>query len=1310
MAFSITLLSVTSFAFAQSHEVTTYAGTRFEGYNDGHVTVAQFHYPFSVALTPNRDLYVADNTNNVIRIIYVNGTVDTYAGNGTFGIEDNVDALHATFTTISDILLAPNGDLYIAHPNERIVRIIYANGTVDTYAGTGLSGIMNGDALTQAQFREPIGLALAPNGDLYVSDHLAQTIRVVYTNGTVDTYAGNGAKYATDGYRLNATLITPNGIAFDSSGNLYIAETHSHNIRIVYSNGTLSTYAGNGTYDRVGGSVDGPRLNATFAYPIALIVVPSGDVYVASGFTNQIRIIYANGTVKTFAGSGIFGAEDGPALNATLHYPSGLAFDAIHGELYVADRFAHKIRRVSTLIIIDDATTNDIGNVITLTFSKNITITGNIPNTDFTLSDTTITVRNISITNNTSISLNLSDSFLANQTINLSYSQTQGTIIDLTNNNLHDFINQSVNNAVPKTPPTIINASTNNAGNIITITFNENITLAGPVPNSAFIFTNTNANVSSISRIPSTQIQLLLDTPVLANETDISLKYVSSSNNITDLNGTALGNVTNQSISNDMPKTPPSVTNISTNLAGNTITLTFNESIILITSTPSDFATDISNVTVNDISVLSNDTMILLNLNGYIMHGQNASLSYTPTKTKITDANGTALESFNKSVSNLVASASMFVNATTTSDGKYITILFSENITLDSNVIGSQFTLQGTPATTLPPIISTNDTITLVLATRILANETVTISYNGTPGMIVNSNDVPLENFANNPVSNSVPKTPPIIINASTNKAGNIITITFNEDIDLVDSVPNSDFTFTNTNANVSSISRIPSTQIQLLLDTPVLANETDISLKYVSSSNNITDLNGTALGNVTNQSISNDMPKTPPSVTNISTNLAGNTITLTFNESIILITSTPSDFATDISNVTVNDISVLSNDTMILLNLNGYIMHGQNASLSYTPTKTKITDANGTALESFNKSVSNLVASASMFVNATTTSDGKYITILFSENITLDSNVIGSQFTLQGTPATTLPPIISTNDTITLVLATRILANETVTISYNGTPGMIVNSNDVPLENFANNPVSNSVPKTPPIIINASTNNAGNIITITFNENITLAGPVPNSDFTFTNTNANVSSISRIPSTQIQLLLDTPVLANETDISLKYVSSSNNITDLNGTALGNVTNQSISNDIPKTPPIIIDTSTNNLAGNIITITFDKNITLAGTVPNSDFAFSNTKATVSSINQTSPSKQIQLNLNPLILANETGINLGYRNSSNNITDLNGTALGDIELMSDGISLSVYLILQLKLKSQMYLITYLKHHQSLLMHLPTMQEI
>ena len=106
-------------------------------------------------------------------------------------------------------------------------------------------------------------------------------------------------------------------------------------------------------------------------------------------------------------------------------------------------------------------------------------------------------------------------------------------------------------------------------------------------------------------------------------------------------------------------------------------------------------------------------------------------------------------------------------------------------------------------------------------------------------------------------------------------------------------------------------------------------------------------------------------------------------------------------------------------------------------------------------------------------------------------------------------------------------------MANETgINLGYRDSSNNITDLNGTALDNVANQNVSNNIPKTPPIIINASANNAGNIITITFDKNITLAGPVPNSDFTFTNTNANVSSISRIPPTQIQLQLDTPVLA----------------------------------------------------------------------------------------------------------------------------------------------------------------------------------
>ena len=765
---------------------------------------------------------------------------------------------------------------------------------------------------------------------------------------------------------------------------------------------------------------------------------------------------------------------------------------------------------------------------------------------------------------------------MANETgIILSYTNTSNFITDLNGTALGNVTNQSVSNDIPKTPPIIIDASTNNAGNIITITFDKNITLAGTVPNSAFTFTNTNANVSSISRMPSTQIQLLLDTPVLANETGIILSYTNTSNFITDLNGTALGNVTNQSISNNIPKTPPIIIDTSANNAGNIITITFDKNITLAGTVPnSDFTFSNTKAAVSSINQTSPSKQIQLTLNPPILANETGiNLGYRNSSNNITDLNGTALGDIELM-----------------SDGRNLS------------------------------------------------------------------------------VSNNIPKTPPIIINASTNKAGNIITITFNENITLAGPVPNSAFTFTNTNANVSSISRIPSTQIQLLLDTPVLANETDISLEYVSSSNNITDLNGTALGNVTNQSISNDIPKTPPIIIDTSTNKAGNIITITFDKNITLAGTVPnSDFEFSNTKAAVSSINQTSPSKQIQLTLNPPILANETGiNLGYRNSSNNITDLNGTALgdiELMSDGISlsvfnNIPKTPPIIIDASTNNAGNIITITFNEDIDLVDSVPNSAFTFTNTNAniSSISRIPSTQ--IQLLLDTPVLANETgIILSYTNTSNFITDLNGTALGNVTNQSVSNDIPKTPPIIIDASTNNAGNIITITFDKDIDPC---------------------RLPFQIQPLHLPTPTpmyppLAEYHLLRFNYWQMRQElfyliqtlITDLNGTALGNVTNQSISNNIPKTPPIIIDTSANN-AGNIITITFDKNITLA-TVPNSDFTFSNTKAAVSSINQTSPSKQIQLTLNPPILANETGINLGYRNSSNNITDLNGTALGDIEL-------------------------------------------
>ena len=701
-------------------------------------------------------------------------------------------------------------------------------------------------------------------------------------------------------------------------------------------------------------------------------------------------------------------------------------------------------------------------------------------------------------------------------------------------------------------------------------------TLSTPFQIQPLHLPTPSANISSISRIPSTQIQLLLDTPVLANETGIILSYTNTSNFITDLNGTALGNVTNQSVSNNIPKTPPIIIDASTNNAGNIITITFNEDIDLVDSVP------------------------------------NSAFTFTNT---------------------------------------------NANISSISRIPSTQ--------------------IQLLLDTPVLANETgIILSYTNTSNFITDLNGTALGNVTNQSVSNNIPKTPPIIIDASryTNNAGNIITITFDKNITLAGTVPNSAFTFTNTNANISSISRIPSTQIQLLLDTPVLANETGIILSYTNTSNFITDLNGTALGNVTNQSISNNIPKTPPIIIDTSANNAGNIITITFDKNITLAGTVPnSDFTFSNTKAAVSSINQTSPSKQIQLTLNPPILANETGiNLGYRNSSNNITDLNGTALgdielmsDGRNLSVSNNIPKTPpIIINASTNNAGNIITITFNEDITLAGPVPNSDFTFTNTSAniSSISRIPSTQ--IQLLLDTPVLANETgIILSYTNTSNFITDLNGTALGNVTNQSISNDIPKTPPIIINASTNNAGNIITITFNENITLVGPVPNSAFTFTNTNANVSSISRIPSTQIQLLLDTPVLANETGIILSYTNTSNFITDLNGTALGNVTNQSISNDIPKTPPIIINASTNN-AGNIITITFDKNITLAGTTSNSAFTFTNTNANISSISRIPPT-QIQLQLDTPVLANEVGIILSYTNTTNFITDLNGTALGNV---------------------------------------------
>ena len=319
--------------------VSTFAGTGVGGSLDGPALNATFYHPFGLELDSSGNLYVTDAGNNKIRIIYSNGTVSTYAGTGARGSLDG-PASSATFVNSQYIELDPHGNLYVADTGNNKIRIIHSNGTVSTYAGTGVGGSLDGPALN-ATFYRPFGLELDSSGNLYVTDTVNHKIRIIYSNGTVSTYAGTGASGSLDGPALNATFNHPRGLELDSSGNLYVTDTVNHKIRIIYSNGTVSTYAGTG----VGGSLDGPALNATFNHPRGLELDSSGNLYVTDTVNHKIRIIYSNGTVSTYAGTGVGGSLDGPALNATFSYPLGLELDS-SGNLYVST--SANIRKITT--------------------------------------------------------------------------------------------------------------------------------------------------------------------------------------------------------------------------------------------------------------------------------------------------------------------------------------------------------------------------------------------------------------------------------------------------------------------------------------------------------------------------------------------------------------------------------------------------------------------------------------------------------------------------------------------------------------------------------------------------------------------------------------------------------------------------------------------------------------------------------------------------------------------------------------------------------------------------------------------------
>lgn len=247
------------------------------------------------------------------------GNVSTFAGS-TYGLADGKGAA-AQFPEVQGVAVSSTGIVYVTENGNR-VRQITSDGTVTTLAGSTTAGFANGSGVA-AQFNSLRGIAIDSAGMIYVADSSNNRIRKITPSGTVTTYAGIGD--CSDG------ICSPQSIAIDSSGTMYVANGNN-TIYKISSGGTITFLAGTGS----SGYANGPGSSAQFNGPAGIAVDTSGNAYVADLFNNRIRKIAPDGTVSTFAGSGAGGYANGAGTNAQFNNPDAVAISS-SGMIYVGD-------------------------------------------------------------------------------------------------------------------------------------------------------------------------------------------------------------------------------------------------------------------------------------------------------------------------------------------------------------------------------------------------------------------------------------------------------------------------------------------------------------------------------------------------------------------------------------------------------------------------------------------------------------------------------------------------------------------------------------------------------------------------------------------------------------------------------------------------------------------------------------------------------------------------------------------------------------------------------------------------------------
>ncbi len=349
----------------------------------GPATRAEFTSPTALALDKTGNLYIADGYSGRVRKITPDGIITTVAGTGAGccynnGAGDGGPATAAQLFYPYQLTVDAADNLYIGEWNTARVRKVSTDGIIRTVVGTRTGGYSgDGGPATAAEIGAPWGLTFDSGGNLYISDAVpgddieptATHIRKVTPDGTITTIAGTGAVgYAGDGgLATNAQFYEPGPLAVDGPGNVYISD--GANIRRISPDGIITTIAGgkNG-YSGDGGPASSAQVSTSvYGQGLGLAVDGAGGLYIADSGNNRVRKISPNGIINSIAGNGnggpaYYSGDGGPATSGQLNVPVGVAADGA-GNLFIADTFGNRIRKVSPAGIITTVAGNVDGGV-----------------------------------------------------------------------------------------------------------------------------------------------------------------------------------------------------------------------------------------------------------------------------------------------------------------------------------------------------------------------------------------------------------------------------------------------------------------------------------------------------------------------------------------------------------------------------------------------------------------------------------------------------------------------------------------------------------------------------------------------------------------------------------------------------------------------------------------------------------------------------------------------------------------------------------------------------------------------------------